>query len=58
MYYDGYYANLMAKMLSMSGSSNTKRAERGQDVIEFVKDYDMKVVAEKAIEIYKELLNV
>ena len=56
--YDGNYANLMAKMLSMSGSSNTKRAERGQDGIEFVKDYDMKVVAEKAIEIYKELLNV
>ena len=56
--YDGNYSNLMAKMLSMSGSSNTKRAERGQDGIEFVKDYDMKVVAEKAIEIYKELLNV
>ena len=54
--YDGNYANLMARMLSMSGSSNTKRAERGQDGIEFVKDYDMKVVAEKAIVIYKEIL--
>ena len=45
-------------MLAMSGWSNTTRQIMGAVGAGFVKDYDMKVVAEKAIEIYKELLNV
>jgi glycosyltransferase involved in cell wall biosynthesis len=58
MTYNGSCKDLTSAMLEMSGRSNTSRTEMGKDGIEFVKDYDMKVVAEKAIEIYKELLNV
>jgi glycosyltransferase involved in cell wall biosynthesis len=56
--YNGSSTDLTSQLLAMSSKSNTKRIEMAAEGLLFIKDYDMKVVAEKAIEIYKELLSV